>query len=634
MLSLVLWLLALPFLGAIVSLIFPVRKGWREAVAFLATLYAFILAMKMVVKPPFFFSVPIFSPLGFGFDLRTSTLSSFLVLFVALIGFLTTIYSIVYYRGREREKEFYAYLLGSVGASIGVLLANNFILFIFFWGLLLLFLYGLTSLGSLSSASHAMTVVGGADLLLLLGILILMNLTGTGRMSGFSPVLLKGGLPVAAFFLLVAGSLGKAGAFPFHSWIPRVSEDVPVPVMALLPASLDKLLGIYLLYRISFDFFSLRVGSGISQALMFIGSLTIMGGVLLALIQKNFKKLLSYHAVSQVGYMVLGIGSGIPLAVAGGLFHMINNSIYKSSLFLGGGAVEKRTGTAELEKLGGLGSLMPVTFVTFLIAAFSISGIPPFNGFFSKWMIYQGLVELGNQGIRTWIIWLVAAIFGSALTLASFIKVLHSVFLGKGKDFGNRIKEVHWSMWLPMVVLASLCVIFGIFAYPLIINVFLGPVVSLPSPAQWIGWWSPTLTTYLIIVGFILGGIIYLLSKGVKYRTTGSYIGGEKVGKDMDFSGVQFYKTLQEWKNFNRIYKFLGSKLTDFYAWLKDLGKFFSRILYIFLDRLVDYIWQGVAALCRVGGRILSLLHTGILPTYLTWGLVGMLILLLLMLGR
>jgi len=634
MISSVLWLLSLPFLGALISLIFPVRKGWRESVSFLATLYTFVLAMRMSTNPPFSFSFPLFSQLGFGFDLCTSTLSSFLVLFVSLFGFLTVLYSILYFHNREREREFYGYLLGTIGASIGALLSNNFILFIFFWGLLLLFLYGLISLGSLSSATHAMTIVGGADILLLLGLLILINLAGTTKMGGFSPILIKGGLPLAAFFLLTTGSLAKAGAFPFHSWIPRVSEDVPMPVMAILPASLDKLLGIYLLYRICFDFFSLKSGSGVSQVLMFIGSLTIMGGVLLALIQKNFKKLLSYHAVSQVGYMVLGIGSGVPLAMAGGLFHMINNSIYKSSLFLGGGAVEKRTGTAELKEMGGLGKRMPVTFATFLICALSISGIPPLNGFFSKWMIYQGLVELGKEGVRSWIIWIVAAVFGSALTLASFVKVVHSIFLGKEKDSDREIEEVHWSMWLPMVVLSSLCVIFGIFAYPLIINSFVESVVSLPPASKWIGWWQPTLTTCLIIIGFVLGGIIYVLSKGVKYRTTGSYIGGEELTKEMDFSGHQFYKTLDEWKNFDSVRKFLESKLFDFYSWLKDLGGFFARLLYIFLDRLVDYIWRGISAVCRGSGKILSLLHTGILPTYLTWGLLGMLILLLLILGR
>ncbi|GAI75218.1 unnamed protein product, partial [marine sediment metagenome] len=163
-----------------------------------------------------------------------------------------------------------------------------------------------------------------------------------------------------------------------------------------------------------------------------VGSFTIIAAVMMALVQHDLKKLLSYHAVSQVGYMVLGIGTGIPLAMAGGIFHMLNNAIYKTSLFLGAGSVEHRAKTTQLNKLGGLARVMPITFVTFFIAALSISGVPPFNGFFSKWMIYQGVAELGKLGGggNLWIVWLLAAMFGSALTLASFIKLIHAIFLG------------------------------------------------------------------------------------------------------------------------------------------------------------------------------------------------------------
>ena len=118
-----------------------------------------------------------------------------------------------------------------------------------------------------------------------------------------------------------------------------------------------------------------------SILLLVIGSFTIIAAVLGALVQHNLKKLLSFHAVSQVGYMVLGIGTGLPIGIAGGLFHMLNNAIYKCCLFLAGGAVEKKTGTTELSQLGGLARFMPLTFTAALVASLSISGVPPFNGF-------------------------------------------------------------------------------------------------------------------------------------------------------------------------------------------------------------------------------------------------------------
>ena len=113
--------------------------------------------------------------------------------------------------------------------------------------------------------------------------------------------------------------------------------------------------------------------------MMVIGSVTILAAVMMALVQKNYKKLLSYHAISQVGYMILGIGTMTPVGIVGGLFHMINNAMYKSCLFLTGGAVEKQIGTTDLDKLGGLGVKMPITFACFVITALSISGVPPFN---------------------------------------------------------------------------------------------------------------------------------------------------------------------------------------------------------------------------------------------------------------
>ncbi len=175
---------------------------------------------------------------------------------------------------------------------------------------------------------------------------------------------------------------------------------------ALLPASVDKLLGIYLLSRLVLNVFD-RVSLGLNVLLMIIGAVTIVAGCGHGLVQHDLRKLLSFHAVSQVGYMILGIGTGTAIGIAGGLFHMLNNAIYKGALFLTAGAVEKRAGTMDLAELGGLGRMMPFTFATFGIAALAISGIPPLNGFVSKWMVYQGIVD---AGIGRYLIFLVAAI--------------------------------------------------------------------------------------------------------------------------------------------------------------------------------------------------------------------------------
>ena len=240
---------------------------------------------------------------------------------------------------------------------------------------------------------------------------------------------------------------------PFHSWIPDAAIAAPLPFMALVPAALEKLIGIYFLARISLDMFKLSAGSALSTVLMWVGIVTIILAVMMALIQKNYKRLLSYHAISQVGYMILGIGTAIPAGIVGGLFHMINHAIYKSGLFLTSGAVEKQVNTTNLEELGGLGRKMPITFICFIITAASISGVPPFNGFFSKELVYDAALERG-------LLFYLAAIAGSFFTAASFLKLGHSAFLGAPSESSAKAREVKWQMLLPMVIISGFCVMF------------------------------------------------------------------------------------------------------------------------------------------------------------------------------
>ena len=160
---------------------------------------------------------------------------------------------------------------------------------------------------------------------------------------------------------------------------------------------------------------------------MIVGRRDILLAVMMALVQKDYKRLLSYHAISQVGYMILGIGTALPVGIVGGLFHMINNALYKSCLFLTGGSVEKQAGTTDLAKLGGLARKMPVTFVCFLVAALSISGCPPFNGFFSKELVYDAALERH-------IVFYLAALLGTFLTAASFLKLGHAAYLRQARS--------------------------------------------------------------------------------------------------------------------------------------------------------------------------------------------------------
>ena len=533
-------------------------------------------------------------------------LSIFIAIFVGVFSLLVILYSIGFMRGRKGLFRYYLYIILTFLASLGAVFSNNLILFIVFWGFLGMLLYLLITFGRRDKTSYTakktFIIVGGTDALMLLGLALIWKLSGTLQIDRIS-IAFDSKVAIWAYLCLAAGAFAKAGAMPFHTWVPDVAEDAPTPVTAYLPASLDKLLGIYFLVRISVNMF--QMNSAMNTFLMAVGSITIIAAVMMALIQHDMKRLLGYHAVSQVGYMVLGIGTGNPIGIAGGLFHMLNHAIYKSCLFLSGGAVEKKAGTTELDKLGGFARIMPVTFTTFLIASFAISGIPPFNGFASKWMVYQGLIETAKEGGSLWVVWMVAAMFGSALTLASFMKLVHAIFLGQPSDKSllkdSRIKETGASMWIPTVILATLCVLFGVFALQLPLKNFIFP--SLGIEAGFTGIWSSGLATALLIIAIMIGFIIYLIGTASKTRTTAIFVGGETVEEhpQMRVSGVEFYETIREIGILKTIYKLAEKKLFDIY----EVG---AKITFGF-------------------NKVLRFIHNGVLPTYLAWCMLGMIVL-------
>jgi formate hydrogenlyase subunit 3/multisubunit Na+/H+ antiporter MnhD subunit len=341
--------------------------------------------------------------------------------------------------------------------------------------------------------------------------------------------------------------------------------------------------------------------------LLVIGAVTVLAAVMVAMVQHNLKKLLSYHAISQVGYMVLGIGTLNPLGLAGGLFHMLNNSIYKNCLFLCSGAVEKETGTTDLDQLGGLAKAMPVTFVTFFVAALSISGIPPFNGFVSKWMIYQGALGTAKNASQMWslvpLVVLISVMFGSALTLASFIKALYSVFWGQKTEITKKVEnDAPFAMQLPLVVLSLLCIGFGIFyAFPL--EKFIYPAIGME--AQTVGIWNSTLATLLIVAGLVVGLIIYYIGITLRSaRRADTYIGGEKETALHRVRGTGFYNTIRELPLLSGTYSAQGKGHFDPFVWFGNIGK--------------GITWG------------LQQLHSGILPHYLSYSLLGIVVLLFL----
>ncbi len=533
-------------------------------------------------------------------------LSQITVLLTGIFGLLISVYSIRGVSQNDRCSNFHSYFLITFGISLGTIMADNLLLFIFLWGILALTLYKLIPAHdekSSAAAKKTIIMIGSSDGIMILGIAILYTLTGSVTMSDIS-LETRSVLSYTAFAALLAGSFTKAGAFPFHSWIPDYTENAPAVSSAYLPASLDKLLGIYFLVRICHDMFIMS--ETLRLIILSLGVITIIIAVMMALVQHDYKKLLGFHAVSQVGYMVLGIGLGSVLGLAAGLFHMINNAIYKSGLFLVAGNIRSATGETKLDRLGGLSVKMPFTYICGLIFALSISGIPPFNGFASKWMIYQGIIDFGSGGTlagRLWILWLAVAVLGSALTLASFIKFISGIFLGSIKENMQKVREAGPSMLTPIAVLALMCIALGVFATGYFIPKLFFPVTG---PFEFYGVWQSATVSGLIILSIILGGLIYLATGVRRMRKAESFTGGEKVSDDRGYPVTGFYRTIS------------NSPLL-FYIYNKAYKGWFD----IYLRSKDCILWMNNG---------LSRRHDGVLHTYLAWIFGGLVIILLILL--
>jgi formate hydrogenlyase subunit 3/multisubunit Na+/H+ antiporter MnhD subunit len=591
---------AVPAVLGIVALLVPARRAaWLYAViALVASAIQLALAIFLFPKDLSFTA----AWLGFGIEasLRLTRMSAFILLAIAGFSFLVSLYATSSMKGSRSPRQFFAWMLLTVALASGAVLADNLVFFVVFWEGLLLTLFAMIITGSnrpFPTAIKAFIIVGVSDLAMMLGVMLTGRLAGTLTMSAIHlPV---EGAAGAAFLLLMVGAMGKAGAMPFHSWIPDAALDAPLPFMAILPASIEKLLGIYFLARISLDLFTLTPESWVSTVLMVVGAVTIILAVLMALVQKNYKRLLSYHAISQVGYMVLGIGTGVPIGIVGGLFHMVNHAMYKSTLFLTGGAVEKQAGTTDLEKLGGLARSMPVTAICFLVAAASISGVPPFNGFFSKEMVYDAALERG------WVYYVVA-LAGSFFTAASFLKLGHAAFFGKRSDANAAIKEAPLPMLVPMIVLAALCVLFGVVNWI--------PLTGLIQPAV-----GAAVTGGRSFAGFPASTLLVsLTAAALLLAVLNHWYGTRRSG-----SGLHAADHIRNAMPFAPVYAVAERGHLDPYFFGRHVIQAGAVALNA-VDRAFDWIYERLAvAIARGISWIFGHSHNGSVNRYIIWSLAG-----------
>jgi multicomponent Na+:H+ antiporter subunit D len=449
----------LPLVGRISRRVVPDLAA--NATLLFLLVYALAVGRPLVAGGP---ALQQLSWLGEAVNLRLAldAFSLLMLVTISLVGLAAGLFSINYMEHYGAKANYYALLLAMIAGMNGLVLSTDLFGVYIFLEVAAIASYALVAYGlehdELEAAYKYLMLSVVASAFVLTSIAVLFGMTGS---LGFSEVAaglreLEAG-PVVGFAaaLFLVGFGLKAALIPFHAWLPDAHPSAPAPISALLSGLLIKVSGVYALTRIFLNVFGLT--PALSTVLMVLGTVSAVVAAFLALGQKDIKRMLAYSSISQVGYVILGIGIGTPLGIAGGLFHLFNHALAKALLFLNSGSIQQATGTRDLDEMGGgLAKKMPITAVTSLIGALSISGVPPLNGFWSKLIIIMALVQAGHP------VFALIAVLASVLTLWYYLVLQRKTFFGKFNEKWAAVKEAPFWMTASTVLLGLLCVVFGV----------------------------------------------------------------------------------------------------------------------------------------------------------------------------
>ena len=481
-------------------------------------------------------------------------LSLMFALMGAGIGTAVLLYAVTYMDREKGTTRFFSLILIFIAGLIHLVYTADLFIFYLNWELVglcsfLLVGFWYNQPEAAYGARKVFTITHLAGYGLLAGVLLLFHRTGS---TLWTDPKVQGALTTGIFLLMIVSAVAKSVQFPLNTWIP-FAMFAPTPVSALLHAACYVKAGVYLIARLH------SMGAwpeSWSAIVSIIGAITLLTGALFALAQKDLKRLLAYSTISQIGYMVLGLGIGTPLAIAAGLFHCLNHGLFKGSLFLCAGSVQHACGTRDMDRLGGLGRRMPGTMAIWLVASASIAGLPLLNGFVSKWLLFNAALE-ARQPLLALVPWI-----GSVLTLFYFLKATSGVFLGSDGDATEHAHEASWQMLAGSGVLAAACLVLGV-APQLAIKYVLNPLlpalgVQPLAGVSWFGFtagqgaWYATGGLALSLIALSFGAIVYwlpLAGSRTALATAGGapsiFTGGEPLASNGHLGAADFSSIVQ-----------------------------------------------------------------------------------------
>ena len=589
--------------------------------------------------------------------LRLDALSAFFLCLIGLVGTGVALYTPGYAREFEHGRDPLPVLGLFTGLFLAgmllVVLADDAFLFMVAWELMSLSSYFLVAFQHEQAASRRasllyllMAHIGALCILLAYGVLF-----GFGHGFQFEAMrqaALPGGWATVAFTLAFIGFGMKAGLVPIHAWLPEAHPAAPSHVSALMSGVMLKV-AVYGFVRFCFDLLGdLRWEWGV--AVLAVGSVSALMGVLYALMQHDLKRLLAYHSVENIGIIYIGLGlsllfagTGHPrlaaLGLVAALYHTINHALFKSLLFLGAGAVVHSTHQRDLEQMGGLLRRMPWTGLFFLVGCVSISALPPFNGFVSEWLTFQAALQswVFQSGVLRSLVPIAAAMLAltGALAAACFVKVYGVAFLGQGRSKAiRRAREVSTGMRAGQGLLAAACLGLGVLPVPLIQGIdaipasLLGQGLSEATAHGWL-WLTPisadvaSYSAPLVLAGMLLawGGLAWWLRRGERrqVRHCGLWdCGFSAPGPRMQYTATAFSQPIRQ------VFGLLFH--VDEQVEADEAGRLRHRLHVE--DRAWELFYEPVARFTQAAARRTTRLQSGSIRHYLAWSFVTLLVLL------
>ena len=441
---------ALPLLGKISERL----RNLVSLLFLLVSLGATVALIPVVLK-----GTTVTVPFG-GFNLfYADRLAVFMAFVSSLVGAVIILYSFGYISHYEHRNEYYFQVVLFLGAMMGLIFARNLLALYVFWEITAIACWRLIGFfrekNHVVRADKAFLVTVFGALLMLVGFIIVYDQTGSFDLGKIQATLAGKTVSSVAVILILCGILSKSATVPLHTWLPDAGV-APSPVTALLHAAVLVKIGVYVYARLFLVTFPVaEVWHTVVPAVAGVSAL-VAGGA--ALVETDLKRIIAYSTVSQIGFIFLGLSIGNIIGVAGGLLFILMHGIAKAGLFLCAGIIEQNAKTRDITKLGGLISGMPVTGVAFIVCAFSVMGVPPMGGFFSKYMVLAGAVRSGHTAIA------VIFLAGAVLTIIYLFRVFAMIFLGEpSASLAPNVREGSRVMLVSVGILAVLSIAAGVF---------------------------------------------------------------------------------------------------------------------------------------------------------------------------